>query len=159
MVVRQGVGQNPHQGLVQVVELTEVGEAPCCTWPVLRCVSWTPSRDTRHMPHWRLSFESHLGIANFMLCVLFFSAPRRHGPEVDQRVQPRFTHEGRAVVAPRSHSFFLLCIKRPFSCSRGRSRRWGWGAAGGHTVITTQPAGFNKCSLKRVFRSSCPFKS
>ena len=86
MVVRQGVGQNPHQGLVQVVELTEVGEAPCCTWPVLRCVSWTPSRDTRHMPHWRLSFESHLGIANFMLCVLFFSAPRRHGPEVDQRV-------------------------------------------------------------------------
>lgn len=60
----------------------------------------------------------------------------------------------RAVLAPRSHSFFLFYIKRPFPAP-GAGRGWGGGAHRHHYIA----ARFNKFSLKKVFRSSCPFKS
>lgn len=72
----RGLDEIPHLGLIQVVELTDVEEAPCCRRPVLRCVWWRPSRETWNMPLWCLSYEFHSGIPYFMLCVLFFSAPR-----------------------------------------------------------------------------------
>lgn len=88
MVQRQGPGQNCYQGFIQAVELTDVGEAPCCRWPVLRCGGGLLERHEIGLTD---IYHMSLILEYFTLCCVFcvlglclfvcFSAPSEHGSE------------------------------------------------------------------------------
>lgn len=85
--------------------------------PVLRCVWWAPSRQTWII--WVAFGNNLLRAMHSGLFVFFFSSQVVRPWSRSKSIASFYRWGARAMLAPRSHSFFLFNSKRPFSCFWG----------------------------------------